>query len=153
MLNQTQALKRYGHQAKAALTTMAFEAPKDLATMRVLIMLLAVALFATTQVVPANAALASNALDGLKTLAKTIIDGIIGVAALVLAVGIATNFLTGMVETTIGRPGGLSTTSMRIVGIVVCFIGAVFTIAIANALIDNLKGSISQDDISDPMAK
>ncbi len=77
--------------------------------------------------------------EAIASLAKMLIDGIIALAAILLAVGIATNFVTGMVEVMVGRPGGLSTTWMRIAGVVICFLGAIFTITIANTIIDTLK--------------
>jgi hypothetical protein len=77
--------------------------------------------------------------DAIASLAKMLIDGIIALAAILLAIGIATNFITGMVETMVGRPGGLSSTWMRVAGIVLCFVGAIFTITIANTIIDTLK--------------
>ena len=88
--------------------------------------------------------------EAIASLAKLLIDGIIALAAIVLAVGIAANFLTGMFETMIGRPGGLSTTWMRIVGVVLCFLGAIFTITIANLIIDTLKTYKSTAGISLP---
>jgi len=88
--------------------------------------------------------------DAIASLAKMLIDGIIALAAILLAIGIATNFITGMVETMVGRPGGLSTTWMRIAGVVLCFVGAIFTITIANTIIDTLKAYKSTGGISLP---
>ncbi len=88
--------------------------------------------------------------DAIANLAKMLIDGIIALSAILLAVGIATNFVTGMVETMVGRPGGLSTTWMRIAGIVMCFVGAIFTVTIANTIIDTLKGYKSTGGINLP---
>jgi len=88
--------------------------------------------------------------DAIASLAKMLIDGIIALAAILLAIGIATNFITGMVETMVGRPGGLSTTWMRIAGVVLCFVGAIFTITIANTIIDTLKSYKSTGGISLP---
>lgn len=82
----------------------------------------------------------TNIVDALKTLAKGFVTFLIAVSALILAIGIATGFLTGMVESVAGRPGGLSSTWMRLGGIVVCFIGAVLTIVIANSIIDSMAG-------------
>lgn len=96
------------------------------------------------------AAAEANMSDAIANLAKLLIDGIIALAAILLAVGIATNFVTGMVETMVGRPGGLSTTWMRIAGIVMCFVGAIFTITIANTIIDTLKTYKSTGGITLP---
>jgi hypothetical protein len=78
--------------------------------------------------------------DALQKLTMAFVDFLIGVSALLLAIGIATGFLTGMVESMVGRPGGLATTWMRLAGVVVCFIGAILTISIANSIISNLSG-------------
>jgi len=88
--------------------------------------------------------------DAIANLAKMLIDGIIALAAILLAVGIATNFVTGMAETMVGRPGGLSSTWMRVAGIVLCFVGAIFTITIANTIIDTLKAYKSTGGITLP---
>ena len=88
--------------------------------------------------------------DAIASLAKLLIDGIIALSAILLAIGIATNFVTGMVEVMVGRPGGLSQTWMRIAGVVMCFVGAIFTITIANTIIDTLKSYKSTGGISLP---
>jgi hypothetical protein len=76
----------------------------------------------------------------LQKLTMAFVDFLIGVSALLLAIGIATGFLTGMVESMVGRPGGLASTWLRLAGVVVCFIGAILTISIANSIISNLSG-------------
>ena len=88
--------------------------------------------------------------DAIANLAKMLIDGIIALAAILLAIGIAMNFVTGMAETMAGRPGGLSSTWMRIAGIVLCFVGAIFSITIANTIIDTLKAYKSTSGITLP---
>jgi vacuolar-type H+-ATPase subunit I/STV1 len=88
--------------------------------------------------------------EALASLAKMLIDGLVALSALLLAIGLATGFLTGMVEVMAGRPGGLSSTWMRIIGVVLCFVGAIFTITIANTIIDTLKTYKSTGGISLP---
>jgi hypothetical protein len=88
--------------------------------------------------------------DAIANLAKMLIDGIIALAAILLAIGIAMNFVSGMAETMAGRPGGLSSTWMRIAGIVLCFVGAIFSITIANTIIDTLKAYKSTSGITLP---
>lgn len=88
--------------------------------------------------------------EAIASLAKMLIDGIIALSAILLAIGIATNFVTGMVEVMVGRPGGLSSTWMRIAGVVLCFIGAIFTVTIANTIIDTLKSYKSTGGITMP---
>ena len=117
---------------------------------RVIGLLGAVFLILANQGVAFAAEGAGGMSEAIASLAKMLIDGIIALAAIVLAVGIAANFLTGMFETMIGRPGGLSTTWMRIVGVVLCFLGAIFTITIANLIIDTLKTYKSTAGISLP---
>ncbi len=82
----------------------------------------------------------ADVTSALQKLTMAFVDFLIGVSALLLAIGIATGFLTGMVESMVGRPGGLASTWLRLAGVVVCFIGAILTIAIANSIIGNLSG-------------
>jgi len=91
-----------------------------------------------------------NLGDALAGLTKMLVDGLIAVSALLLAIGIATGFVTGMLETMVGRPGGLSSTWLRIAGVVICFVGAVFTVVIANTIIDTLGQYKSTDSIHTP---
>jgi hypothetical protein len=93
----------------------------------------------------------SGGLTGaIASLAKMLIDFIIALMAILLAIGIATNSITGMVEVGVGRPGGLSSTWMRIAGIILCFIVGIFSITIANTIIDSLKSYKSTGGISVP---
>jgi len=88
--------------------------------------------------------------EAIASLAKMLIDGLIALSAILLAIGLITGFLTGMIEVMAGRPGGLSSTWMRIAGVVLCFVGAIFTITIANTIIDTLKSYKSSGGISLP---
>ena len=115
-----------------------------------------IGLLGATLLVLANASVAyaegntGGLSDAIASLAKLLIDGLIALSAILLAIGIATNFVTGMVEVMVGRPGGLSQTWMRIAGVVMCFVGAIFTITIANTIIDTLKSYKSTGGISLP---
>lgn len=86
----------------------------------------------------------------MSNLAKLLVDALIALAALLLAIGFATNFVTGMAETIAGRPMGLSSTWVRLGGILIAFVGAIFTIQIANTIIDTLKTYKSTDPIHLP---
>ncbi len=86
----------------------------------------------------------------LASLAKMLVDGLIALAALLLAIGLATNFVSGMAETIAGRPMGLSNTWIRIGGVLIAFVGAIFTIQIANTIIDTLSKYKSNDTIHLP---
>lgn len=88
--------------------------------------------------------------EALANLAKMLVDGLIALAALLLAIGFVTNFVSGMAETIAGRPMGLSSTWVRLGGILIAFVGAIFTIQIANTIIDTLKVYKSNDPIHLP---
>lgn len=107
------------------------------------VLILWVALVVMTTPLSAFADQGGNLGGALTNLAKMLINGIIIIASLLLAIGIATNFLTGMIETLAGRPGGLSSTWMRIAGIVLCFVGALFSILISNTIIDALTSNVA----------
>lgn len=118
--------------------------------------LLVVAMFASPALASAHNPLqdpppggGTGIVAALKTLTKGFVTFLIAVAALLLAIGIATGFLSGMIESAVGRPGGLATTWMRLAGVVVCFIGAVLTIVVANSVIDAMTG-FSGGDINLP---
>ena len=86
----------------------------------------------------------------MANLTKLLVDALIALAALLLAIGLATNFVTGMAETIAGRPMGLASTWVRVGGILIAFVGAVFTITIANTIIDTLSTYKSTDSIHLP---
>lgn len=88
--------------------------------------------------------------SAMSNLAKLLVDALIALAALLLAIGFATNFVTGMAETIAGRPMGLSSTWVRLGGILIAFVGAIFTIQIANTIIDTLSAYKSTDSIHLP---
>lgn len=97
-----------------------------------------------------NASAQGDLGSALANLAKLLVDGLIALAALLLAIGFATNFVTGMAETIAGRPMGLSSTWVRLGGILIAFVGAIFTIQIANTIIDTLAAYKSGDPIHLP---
>jgi len=88
--------------------------------------------------------------SAMANLTKLLVDALIALAALLLAIGLATNFVTGMAETIAGRPMGLSATWVRVGGILIAFVGAIFTITIANTIIDTLSTYKSTDTIHLP---
>lgn len=71
-------------------------------------------------------------IDGLENLALGMVHLLIAISALLMAIGIATGFIGGMVDSILGRPGSLSNAWARVAGVIVCFVGAVCTIIIAN---------------------
>lgn len=78
---------------------------------------------------------------GLENLALGMVNLLIAISALLMAIGIATGFIGGMVDSILGRPGSLSNTWARVAGVILCFIGAVFTIAIANFIFSQFPAS------------
>lgn len=78
---------------------------------------------------------------GLENLALGMVNLLIAISAMLMAIGIATGFIGGMVESILGRPGSLSNTWARVAGVIICFIGAVFTIAIANFIFSQFPTS------------
>ena len=89
-------------------------------------------------------------IDALAELTKKFVSGAIAVAALLLAIGIVTNFVAGQFMVTAGQPYGLSATWLKIAGMIICFIGAALTITIANTIIDAISGHISTEPIHIP---
>src|SRR5262249_21756086 len=80
-------------------------------------------------------------IDGLAQLALSMVHLLIAIAALLMAIGIATGFIGGMVDSILGRPGNLSTAWSRVAGVILCFVGAVFTIAAVNFIFSQLPPS------------
>ncbi len=103
-----------------------------------------------TAIVADTAAQGGDLGGAMSNLAKLLVDALIALAALLLAIGFATNFVTGMAETIAGRPMGLSSTWVRLGGILIAFVGAIFTIQIANTIIDTLAAYKSTDAIHLP---
>jgi hypothetical protein len=79
-------------------------------------------------------------IGALQKLATGLVDLLIVVSALLLAIGIANGFVGGMFSSLIGAPGVLSSTWARLAGVVICFLGAALSIAIANSIMSNLNG-------------
>lgn len=83
----------------------------------------------------------NNIVNGLENLAQGMVNLLIAVSALFMAIGIATGFVGGMVDSTLGRPGSLSNAWARVAGVIVCFVGAVLTLAIANFIFSQFPAS------------
>jgi len=81
-------------------------------------------------------AFADELPNRLAIIAKHIVDSLIGIAAVVMAVGIAYKALKGQLQIALGSPYALSQTWTAIAGIIICFIIAAFTVKIANLIID-----------------
>lgn len=84
-------------------------------------------------------------VDALENLARGMVDLLIAISALLMAIGIATGFIGGMIDSMLGRPGNLSNAWSRVAGVIVCFVGAVFTIMIANFIFTQFPSSAPVD--------
>lgn len=109
-------------------------------TARVAAAALSVVLIAalTAQPVLAQEDVEEDLMQAAVDIVKKVMDLLIGVAALLLALGFATNFVQGMFETMVGRPMGLSSTWMKVAAIVICAGGAFLAVTGANMIIDAL---------------
>lgn len=83
----------------------------------------------------------NQVITGLENLALGMVNLFIAISALLMAIGIATGFIGGMVDSILGRPGNLSTTWARVAGVILCFVGAVLTITIANFIFAQFPAS------------
>lgn len=84
-------------------------------------------------------------IDALENLARGMVNLLIAVSAMFMAIGIGTGFVGGMVDSMVGRPGSLSNAWLRVAGVILCFVGAVFTIFIANFIFAQFPASMPVD--------
>ena len=75
-------------------------------------------------------------VDALRQIAQVVIDILIGIAAILMAVGIATGFVGGQFMVTVGQPYGLSAAWVKVIAVVILGIGAMLTIVLVNTIID-----------------
>jgi len=80
-------------------------------------------------------------VDALRQIAQVVVDILIGIAAILMAVGIATGFVGGQFMVTVGQPYGLSAAWVKVIAVVILGIGAMLTIVIVNTIID-IVGSL-----------
>jgi hypothetical protein len=81
-------------------------------------------------------------VGALRQIGVVVIDIMIGISAILMAVGIATGFVGGQFMVTVGQPYGLSAAWVKIISVVILGIGAMLTIVIVNTLIDIMSGLI-----------
>lgn len=82
-----------------------------------------------------------------RTIGKTIVDVAIGIAAVLMAVGIATGFVGGQFLVTVGAPYGMSHAWIKVISVIILGIGAFLTIVIVNTIIDAVIGLIPPTEI------
>ena len=85
---------------------------------------------------------------GLVQLVTMAIDGLVFAGGLILALGVAGNFVSGQIATAIGNPSGLSHTYMRMIGIIVSFLGLMLTIPIVNTIISVVMANIQMGTLT-----
>lgn len=83
----------------------------------------------------------AKVVDAFENLARGMVNLLIAISALLMAIGIATGFIGGMIDSMLGRPGNLSNAWSRVAGVILCFVGAVFTIMIANFIFSQFPSS------------
>lgn len=81
-------------------------------------------------------------VEALKKIGQVVIDIFIGIAAILMAVGIATGFVGGQFMVTVGQPYGLSQAWVKVIAVVLLGIGAMLTIVIANTIINIMAGLV-----------
>jgi hypothetical protein len=83
----------------------------------------------------------------IRRIATVVIDIAIGIAVILMAVGIATGFVGGQFLVTVGQPYGLSTAWVRVISVVMLGIGALLTITIVNTVINAVAGLVPATEI------
>ena len=85
---------------------------------------------------------------GLVQLVTMAIDGLIFVGGLILALGVAGAFVGGQIATAVGNPNSLSHTYMRMIGIIVSFLGLMLTIPLVNTIISVVMANIQMGTLT-----
>lgn len=91
---------------------------------------------AAPQVYAAELPQGGDIAGALADLAKKVIDALVLISGILLAIGFATGFVQGQIAVMAGSPYALAGTWIKVAGIVICFLGVIFAIPIANAIID-----------------
>ena len=98
------------------------------------------ATLSTSMLQSAVAGAASGSREGFveafQRVGTLIVDLLIVAAAILVTLGILGGSLAGQFAVLLGRPGGVSDAMSRIVGAVICGIGAALTIPIAHAIVN-----------------
>jgi len=126
--------------------------------MKLLNVLLVLGLTLSVALTTASPALAQGAggtrggdiVEAFRSIGKVVIDILIGLAAVLMAVGIASGFVGGQFMVTVGAPYGLSAAWIKVISVAILGIGAMLTIVIANTIIDAVTGLIPATNIPVP---
>jgi hypothetical protein len=86
-------------------------------------------------------------VDALAQVAKWFISVLIGIASILLGVGVITGFVGGQFMVTVGNPLGLSTAWMRVISVVLLGVLAILGVVISNEIVDIISGLGINSDI------
>jgi len=86
-------------------------------------------------------------VDALRSIAVLVIDILIGVAVIIMSVGIATGFVGGQFLVTVGEARGLSIAWIRVISVVLLGIGGMLTITIVNTIVNAIADLIPPTQI------
>ncbi len=75
-------------------------------------------------------------VDAFRKIGVMVIDIGIGIATVLMAVGIMTGFVGGQFLVTVGQPYGLSSAWVKVISVIMLGIGAFLTITIVNTIIN-----------------
>lgn len=78
---------------------------------------------------------AEDAREAILRIGVYFLDMLIGLAVVVMAVGVAFGFVDAQLQALLGRPGSLSTAMARLVGVTLLGVGALFTVVISHIVI------------------
>ncbi len=154
MFTQLQNRIQQAVDTSARYIVAGYRSPTGQALIRVALMLFVMWLVsATTSIALAQgptppAGSGGNIRDGLVQLVTMAIDGLIFIGGLILALGVAGNFVSGQIATAVGNPNGLSHTYMRMIGIIVAFLGLMLTIPIVNTIITVVMANIQMGTLT-----
>jgi hypothetical protein len=79
-------------------------------------------------------------VEALRQVAQWFVGVMIGIASILMAVGILTGFVGGQFMVTVGNPLGLSTAWMRVISVVLLGILAILGVVISNEILDIVAG-------------
>lgn len=90
-------------------------------------------------------------VQAARSIGKVVVDIAIGLAAVLMAVGIATGFLSGQFLVTVGAPYGMSHAWIKVISVILLGIATFLTIVIVNTIIDTVIGLIPPTEIPSVM--
>ena len=102
---------------------------------------------------PGGGGRGGEVVGALRQIAQVVIDIFIGIATILMAVGIVTGFVGGQFMVTVGSPFGLSKAWTQVIAVVILGIGGLLTITIVNTIIDIMAGLVPATVIPSAMPR